>query len=74
MSMHGAPETAPVTRADAQWIGLVASTTGFVTWAVGTLVFRGEIPAEVYGFIQCGVPFAMAGVAAEWRWRVARRR
>jgi hypothetical protein len=66
--------TAAVTRADAQWVGFVGSTTAFVTWVANRIVFRGEVPPEVLGVIQYGVPLGLSAVAAEVRWRTARRR
>jgi hypothetical protein len=66
--------TAAATRADAQWVGFVGSTTGAITWAAGRFLFRGEVPPEVFGVIQWGVPLGLAALAAEVRWRTARRR
>lgn len=66
--------TAAATRADAQWIGFVGSTTAFGVWLAGRFVFRGTVPPEVLGVIQYGVPLGMSALAAEIRWRTARRR
>jgi len=66
--------TAAATRADAQWIGLVGSTTTCATWLAAHFVFRGAVPAEVLGVIQYGVPLGLSALAAELRWRTARRR
>lgn len=66
--------TAQATRGDAQWIGFVGSTTGFVAWLVNRFVFRGDVPPEALGVIQWGVPLGLAAAAAEVRWRTARRR
>ena len=68
-------ETAPATRTDVQWVGFVATSTAFTAWLVKRLVFGdGELPIEVSGVIQYGVPLLMSGAAAEWRWRLAKRR
>lgn len=66
--------TAAATRADAQWIGFVGASTGVGVWVAGRFVFRGEVPPEVLGMIQWGVPMGLAALAAEVRWRTARRR
>lgn len=66
--------TAAATRADAQWIGFVGATTAFGTWLANRVVFHGEVPAEVLGVIQYGVPLGLSALAAEIRWRTARRR
>jgi hypothetical protein len=66
--------TAATTRADAQWIGFVGATTAFVTWTLSRWVFRGDVPVEVLGVIQYGVPLGLSALAAEVRWRTARRR
>lgn len=67
-------ETAPVARADAQWIGFVGASTGFTAWLANRFLFRGEVPVEVLGMIQWGIPLGLSAVAAEIRWRTARRR
>jgi hypothetical protein len=78
MSSNGSgtpPETAPATRADGQWIGFVVSTTGFAAWLVKRLWFGdGDLPVEVSGLIQYGVPLAMGAAATEWRWLLAKHR
>ena len=74
MSDTAAPATVPATRTDVQWIGFVGSSTAFTAWLAGRLWFNGDVPMEVSGVIQYGVPLAMSGLAAEWRWRAARRR
>jgi hypothetical protein len=66
--------TAAATRADAQWIGFVGATTAFATWAANRFLFGGALPAEVAGMIQYGVPLGVSALAAELRWRTARRR
>lgn len=66
--------TAAATRTDAQWIGFVAATTSFATWAVNRFAFRGMVPVEVLGMIQATVPLGLSALAAELRWRTARRR
>lgn len=66
--------TVAATRADAQWIGLVGSTTTCATWLAAHFVFRGAVPEEVLGVIQYGVPLGLSALAAELRWRIARRR
>ncbi len=66
--------TAAATRADAQFIGFVSATTAFATWTVNRFVFRGVVPVEVLGMIQWGIPLGLSAVAAELRWRTARRR
>jgi hypothetical protein len=66
--------TAAATRADTQWIGFVGATTSFGTWMVNRFVFDGSAPAEVVGLFQWGVPLGLAALAAEVRWRTARRR
>lgn len=66
--------TAAATRADAQWIGFVGSSTAFATWLANRYVFSGDVPPEVLGLIQYGVPLGMTALAAEIRWRTARRR
>ncbi|MFF8495199.1 hypothetical protein ACF06O_30725 [Streptomyces albidoflavus] len=66
--------TAAATRSDAHWIGFVGATTAFVTWTVNRFVFDGALPAEVAGMIQYGVPLGVTALAAEVRWRTARRR
>lgn len=66
--------TAATTRADAQWIGFVGATTAFATWSLNRFVFRGDVPVEVLGMIQWGVPLGLSALAAEVRWRTARRR
>jgi len=66
--------TAPVGRADAQWIGFVGATTGFTAWLANRFLFRGEVPVEVLGMIQWGIPLGLSALAAEIRWRTARRR
>lgn len=66
--------TAAATRADAQWIGFVAASTAFATWAANRWIFGGDVPAEVVGVIQYGVPLGLSALAAELRWRTARRR
>lgn len=65
---------APATRTDVQWVGFVGAATSFTTWAVAHIFFRGEIPEEVYGMIQLGVPMGLSALAAEVRWRTARKR
>lgn len=67
-------QTAQATRADAQWIGLVSTTTTATLWLLGRFVFQGTVPDEVVGVIQYGVPLALSAAAAEIRWRTARRR
>lgn len=66
--------TAATTRGDAQWIGFVAASTSFVTWLANRFVFDGAVPPEVMGMIQWGVPLSLSALAAEMRWRTARRR
>lgn len=66
--------TAAATRADAQWIGFVGATTAFATWLANRTVFHGAVPPEVVGVIQYGVPLGVSALAAELRWRTARRR
>jgi hypothetical protein len=69
------PETAPATHADGQWVGFVVSTTGFAAWLVKRVWFgSGEIPVEVSGMIQYGIPLVMGAAAAEWRWWKAKHR
>lgn len=70
----GPAPTAPATRVDVQWVGFVASSTAFATFAVNRFVFRGDLPAEVVGMIQAGVPLGLGWLAGEVRWRTARRR
>ena len=65
--------TAAATRADAQWIGFVGASTGFGAWVANRL-FGGDVPPEVLGMIQWGVPLGLSALAAEVRWRTARRR
>lgn len=67
-------ETAPATRGDVQWVGFVASSTAFATWAANRFVFRGALPPEAVGVIQYAVPLGLGWMAAEIRWRTARRR
>lgn len=67
-------ETAPATRTDVQWVGFTASTTAFAAWFTNRVIFHGQMPIEATGVIQYGVPLAMSGIAAEWRWRMAKRR
>lgn len=66
--------TAPASRTDTQWIGFVGATTGAVTWGLNRFVFQGGVPLEVAGLIQFGVPMLLTALAAEIRWRTARRR
>lgn len=66
--------TAPATRGDVQWVGFVVSGVGVATWALNRFVFQGEIPAEVAGLVQYGVPLGLGWLAGEVRWRTARRR
>lgn len=66
--------TAETTRGDAQWIGFVSATTTAVIWLAGHFAFRGVVPDEVVGVIQYGVPLGLSALAAELRWRTARRR
>ncbi|MER7953077.1 hypothetical protein ABTY59_37435 [Streptomyces sp. NPDC096079] len=66
--------TAEATRADAQWIGFVGAVTGCVTWVANRWVFSGSVPPEFLGVIQFGVPLGLTALAAEVRWRTARRR
>lgn len=66
--------TAATTRADAQWIGFVGASTGFAAWLTNRFVFKGDVPPEVLGMIQWGVPLGLSALAAEIRWRTARRR
>lgn len=66
--------TAAATRADAQWIGFVGATTSFATWLANRYIFDGNVPPEVLGVLQWGVPLGLAATAAEVRWRTARRR
>lgn len=66
--------TVQATRADAQWIGFVGATTAFATWLGNRFVFAGDVPPEVLGMIQWGVPLGLSALAAEIRWRTARRR
>lgn len=66
--------TAAATRADVQWVGFVGASTTFATWAANRYVFGGALPAEVAGMIQTAVPLAITAIAAEVRWRTARRR
>lgn len=69
------PVTAPATKGDVQWVGFVASTTSFGAWLTKRLVFGGgELPIEVSGMIQYGVPLVMSAAATEWRWALAKRR
>lgn len=65
---------AACTRADAQWIGFVGASTGFAAWLVNRFIFKGDVPPEVLGAIQWGVPLGLSALAAEIRWRTARRR
>ncbi|MFV6033175.1 hypothetical protein [Streptomyces sp. NPDC056264] len=69
-----ARETAPATRGDVQWVGFVASTTGFGMWALNRFVFKGDLPPEAAAMVQYGVPLGLGWIAAEVRWRTARRR
>lgn len=66
--------TAAATRVDAQWIGFVGATTSCLTWVASRYVFGGVVPPEVVGVIQWGVPLGLSALAAEIRWRTARRR
>jgi hypothetical protein len=66
--------TAATTRGDVQWVGFVVSSVGTITWGLNTLVFHGSLPAEVAGLVQYGVPLGLGWLAAETRWRTARRR
>lgn len=66
--------TAAATRGDAQWIGFVGASTGFAAWLANRFVFSGAMPPEVLGMIQWGVPLGLSALAAEIRWRTARRR
>jgi hypothetical protein len=69
------PETAPGTRADIQWVSFVASLTAFVVWLVKRACFGpGDLPVEVSGVIQLGVPLLASAAAAEWRWHIAKHR
>lgn len=67
-------ETAATTRTDVQWGSLVASTTATITWALNRFAFHGALPPEAAGVVQYGVPLALGWIAAEIRWRTARRR
>lgn len=67
-------ETAAATRTDVQWPSFVAATTATGTWALNRFVFHGDLPTEVAGVVQYGVPLALGWLAAEVRWRTARRR
>jgi hypothetical protein len=67
-------QTAPATRGDVQWVGFVVSTVSTCMWVLNRFAFQGEIPAEVAGMVQYGVPLALGWLAAEIRWRTARRR
>jgi hypothetical protein len=67
-------QTAAATRGDAQWIGFVSASTTAVVWVASHFVFRGVVPEEVVGVIQYGVPLGLSALAAELRWRTARRR
>lgn len=49
---------------------LTSATTGVATWAVARYAFHGQIPPEVYGFVQLAVP-ALLGWGASW---IAQRR
>lgn len=66
--------TAAATRGDAQFIGFVGASTSFATWLANRFVFGGDAPPEVLGMIQWGVPLGLTALAAEIRWRTARRR
>lgn len=66
--------TAPATKSDVQWVGFVASTTATAAWLARRLLFHGDLPIEVSGMIQYGVPLAMSALATEWRWAMAKRR
>ncbi|MYS19174.1 hypothetical protein GA0115240_105827 [Streptomyces sp. DvalAA-14] len=69
------PETANATKTDVQLVGFIASTTAFVAWLAKRVWFpSGELPIEISGMIQYGVPLAVSGIATEWRWRMAKRR
>jgi hypothetical protein len=46
-------------RAPAAAATLTSATTSCVTWAVAHYCFRGQIPPEVYGFVQLVVPAAL---------------
>jgi hypothetical protein len=66
--------TAAATRGDAQWIGFVGASTSFATWVASRYLFDGTVPPEVLGMIQWGIPLGLSALAAEVRWRTARRR
>lgn len=51
-------------RAPARAATLTSSFTSFVTWAVAHYMFRGQIPPEVFGLIQLGVPAALGWAGA----------
>ncbi|MGW2795195.1 hypothetical protein ACWC9H_35460 [Streptomyces sp. NPDC001251] len=67
-------EFAAATRTDVQWPSFVAATTATATWAMNRFVFHGELPPEVAGVVQYGVPLGLGWLAGEIRWRTARRR
>jgi hypothetical protein len=73
MSAHER-QTVAATRADAQWIGFVGSSSAFVIWGLNRFVFQGQVPPEVTGLVQYLVPLGLSALAAEVRWRTARRR
>lgn len=56
-------EGGATSRAPAAAATLTSSTTSFVTWAVAHYGFGGQIPPEVYGFLQLVVPAALGWAA-----------
>jgi hypothetical protein len=68
------PQPQPMPQA-ATTATLTTSTTGVVIWAVAHYAFRGQIPPEVYGWLQLAVPTALGLLSAHVsHWRTERYR
>lgn len=72
MSSHAVPPQRPGPQVHAAT--LTTATTGMVVWAAEQYLFRGEVPGQVYVFLQLAVPALLGRLGAEWAYRRARRR
>jgi hypothetical protein len=61
-------------RATGNVATLTTATTGAALWGMRHFFFHGELPAEIYLWVQLAVPAALGAASAEWSLRRAARR
>ena len=62
------------TRGQVAAVSFTTATTSVIVWGVNKFVFGGQIPPEIHGWLQLGVPLGMGYVTGEVQQRRARAR